>query len=104
MRCLYVDESKALWAGTYFGGVNRLFNESFSMHDKNNGLLDNVIMAVEWNKTDSSIWLGTHDHGLDVFTKGEPLLINKSNGLSENHVTAIAHLKKDVQLWELWMV
>lgn len=94
VRCLYVDESKALWAGTYFGGVNRLFNESFSMHDKNNGLLDNVIMAVEWNKTDSSIWLGTHDHGLDVFTKGEPLLINKSNGLSENHVTAIAHLKK----------
>ena len=93
VRCLYMDQSKAIWAGTYFGGINRLFNESFSMYNKTNGLLDNVIMAVKWNKNDSTIWLGSHDNGLDVLTKDSAKCINKSNGLSENHVTSIAHLK-----------
>lgn len=92
VRCLYQDASRAIWIGTYFGGVNNLFNESFSLYNKSNGLHDNVITALKWNQFDSSLWIGSHDYGIAVWGKNSTVYFNKSNGLSENQINAIAHL------------
>lgn len=98
IRCLYKDASEAVWIGTYFGGVNRFFNESFSMFNKSSGLLDNVITAVSWNSSDSSLWMGSHENGVDVWSKGSLKSINKQTGLSENQITSIAHINDSVSL------
>ncbi len=98
IRCLYMDASKALWIGTYFGGVNRFFNESFSLYDKSSGLLDNVITAVNWNGYDSSLWMGSHENGIDVWSKDGLRSINKLVGLSENQVTSVTHFNDSLSL------
>lgn len=93
VRCIYQDASKALWIGTFKGGVNRLFNESFSIYNKSNGLLDNIITALSYNVNDSSLWIGSLDYGVDVWRENELIRINQDGGISNNHITSIAHLK-----------
>lgn len=92
IRCLYNDASGAIWMGTYLGGVNRLFNESFVMHTRQNGLLDNVITALNWNNKDSSLWIGSLDKGIDIWSNLGVKRLSTSNGISDNHITSIAHL------------
>ena len=92
IRCLYKDASGAIWMGTYLGGVNRLFNESFLMHTRQNGLLDNVITALNWDNKDSSLWIGSLDRGIGIRNNAGAKRLDESNGISNNHITSIAHL------------
>ncbi len=93
IRCLYKDASNAVWIGTYLGGINRFFNESFAMDTRQNGLLDNVITALNWNEKDSSLWIGSLDEGIEIrFDSEDKRIISTSCGISNNHITSIAHL------------
>jgi len=92
VRCLYKDASGAIWMGTYLGGVNCLFNESFLMHTRQNGLLDNVITALNWDNKDSSLWIGSLHRGIGIRNNDGTKRLDESNGISNNHITSIAHL------------
>jgi class 3 adenylate cyclase/ligand-binding sensor domain-containing protein len=92
IRCMYEDQSGAIWIGTYFGGVNMLFNESFSLYTSNHGLTDDAVSFVEENHNDSSLWLGIYGAGLNILDKGVVNSISSKEGLSNNYINAIVHL------------
>lgn len=96
IRCLYQDASKAIWIGTYFGGINRFFNSTFSLTTKRNNLSNNAIRSVEYE--DSSYWIGTFGSGLDVISPQIYYHVDADHGLSNNTVTCIASIGKEAAL------
>lgn len=46
IRCLYQDKSKAIWIGTYFGGINKFFNSKFSLITEKKGKENFAIRSI----------------------------------------------------------
>mgnify|MGYP006148198385 CR=1 FL=1 len=92
IRCLYEDSSGAIWIGTYFGGINMLFNESFSLMQSTHGLTDDAISYVKENEFDSSIWLGVYGSGLNVLSNSLITTISTREGLSNDYVNSIVDI------------
>ncbi|MFT6717360.1 MAG: class 3 adenylate cyclase, partial [Saprospiraceae bacterium] len=86
IRCLYEDRSKALWIGTYFGGLSKFFNNSFKLYTKEDGITTNAVNTVQYHPADSALWVGTHGGGLKVFADTEWDL-TADKGLSNNTIT-----------------
>lgn len=92
VRCLYEDQSGAIWIGTYFGGINTLFNESFSLYNQGHGLTDDAVSMLRENAIDSTLWLGIYGAGINVFNKGVVHSISTNEGLSNNYINDVLHL------------
>lgn len=69
-KALYIDSRKALWVGTYFGGVNVYDPEAFKFHPLHvkpwvtTGLSDNNVTAFAEDKN-GNLWIGTDAGGLN---------------------------------------
>lgn len=96
VRCMLQDQSGALWIGTYFGGINRFFNEAFSLLNHSNGLSDDIISCVSEKSLDTSLWIGTYGAGVNVLKNGRVEVINTSRGLSDDNISCILHLPNDL--------
>jgi len=92
IRCLYEDISGAIWIGTYFGGVNMLFNEYFTLQKNSHGLTDDAISYVKESNFDSSIWLGVYGAGINVLTDTSIISVSVKEGLSSDYINAIVHI------------
>lgn len=65
LQTLFIDRERALWVGTYFGGVNYVppTGNSFLHYYKGNTQLDARIISVFAKADKDNLWLGTDDGG-----------------------------------------
>lgn len=65
LQTLFIDRERALWVGTYFGGVNYLppAGNNFKHYYKGNTQLDARIISVFAKADNENLWLGTDDAG-----------------------------------------
>ena len=74
VHSLYVDTENGIWAGTYFGGINRI---SLSSHNFSIFLVENedvdVVREIRGDHF-NRIWAGTEDGGLYILDKDKGIL------------------------------
>lgn len=92
VRCLYEDLSGAIWIGTYFGGINMLFNDYFTLQKKSHGLTDDAVSLVKESKLDGAIWLGLYGSGVNVLKDKSIISLNTEEGLSNDFINSIIHI------------
>lgn len=65
LQTLFVDRERALWVGTYFGGVNYIppTGNNFIHYYKGNTQLDARIISVFAKADNDNLWIGTDDAG-----------------------------------------
>ncbi|MCU0426385.1 MAG: hypothetical protein MUF71_12245 [Candidatus Kapabacteria bacterium] len=90
------DVEGSIWAGTYYGGLNRLKRGKFSTFTEQEGLLGNIVYAVIPAK-DGSIWLGMIG-GVQRWQNGVFTNFTKDNGLAANAVRTLCEAS-DGAIW-----
>lgn len=71
VHSLYLDDEKGVWAGTYFGGMNRisLSPQNFSVYmPEGEGPDVNVIREICYDNQ-GNLWVGAEDGGLYLFDR-----------------------------------
>lgn len=105
--CLHQDREGAVWAGTFFGGVN-YFSEQFTNFEKyfpqpyKNSISGNAVREIKEDKK-GNLWIGTEDAGLNSFnpetkTFKSFALKDLESGLNHSNIHAILPLEN-----ELWI-
>jgi signal transduction histidine kinase/ligand-binding sensor domain-containing protein len=90
------DRDGGLWAGTYDGGLLRVFRGRTQRFTHSDGLSsDNVLCLFE--DREANIWIGTRD-GLDRFRQFAVPAITEKEGLSHSDVGSILHAR-DGSIW-----
>lgn len=70
IRDLYLDRNGALWVGTFFGGICRLTNQSFTTFNAEHGFPENNVTAI-YEDGEDHIWLGTFDGSVYMYDGNE---------------------------------
>lgn len=87
--CLYADNTKNIWIGTYNNGLYRYIPDAglLKQYTQKDGLVDNNVFSITGK--DNEIWLGTLGGAskMNMFLN-EPVFENftRKNGLSNNYV------------------
>ncbi len=93
--CMYEDEQKNIWVGTYGGGLNKLDvkTEKFKHYTTENGLIDNNVISILPDKK-RNLWLSTFD-GISVFNPVTETFQNftQKNGLLNTGFNAFLYGK-----------
>lgn len=84
ITCLYEDDEKNLWMGTYNGGVYQFHSDSkeFSVYDLRDGLSSNWITSITKDRS-GDLWIATWGGGITVFNEKESRVMNMDNGLPD---------------------
>lgn len=66
LQTLFIDRERALWVGTYFGGVNYIppTENDFKHYHNGNMPLDARIISVFAEADNQNLWIGTDDAGV----------------------------------------
>ncbi|MGF7230081.1 hybrid sensor histidine kinase/response regulator transcription factor, partial [Arachidicoccus sp.] len=71
---LCIDHNGILWAGTYFGGLNRFDGNKFTHYrhnDNNSSSLSNDNIWDIFEDREQNLWIGTLGGGVDLFDRKE---------------------------------
>ena len=77
--CLFIDSKKRLWVGTDGGGLNYFdpVNEQFFAINKQNGLTNNTIQAIEEDEK-GNLWISTNKGIFKITIKSKTLPIQSN--------------------------
>ena len=69
INTIYLDKEKTLWAGTYFGGVNYITENSknFLRYDFINPKMGGHVVSSFAEDDEGNLWIGTEDGGVSLF-------------------------------------
>ncbi|MCI0415763.1 histidine kinase [bacterium] len=87
----------SLWIGTFGGGVTRYKDGIFQHFGAEDGLSDNIIIAL-YEDRHKNIWIGTRDGGLNLFRNGRFTSYTMKAGLPHSTVDDII-LDRNDHLW-----
>lgn len=104
LHCLFIDNEKGLWIGTYFGGVNYVPSQKkyFEYHQPYKRGLDARIVSVFAEAEDGNLWLGTDDAGVFYWDRKNNSFQNYSyfaNGKETSYHNIHAILQDDDKLF-----
>ncbi len=71
VHSLYLDDEKGVWAGTYFGGMNRisLSPQNFSVYKPEGEGFDVNVVREICTDNQGNLWVGAEDGGLYLFDR-----------------------------------
>ena len=90
------DRDGGIWAGTYDGGLLRIYRGKTRRFTHADGLSSDNVRCV-FEDREGSIWVGTRD-GLDRFREFAVPAITEKQGLSNSFVGSIVH-GRDGSMW-----
>lgn len=97
IKTLFIDREENLWIGTDGKGVFRFTGESFVTYSKRDGLISEIIMAIQ-RGPDGGIWLGSYDNGVCKILNDTTLTFTTEEGLKHNTVWSLHHDQKG-RIW-----
>jgi len=96
IKTLFIDREENLWIGTDGKGVYRFTGERFVTFSKKDGLISDIVMAIQ--KTDDGLWLGSYDNGACLFNKDTARFFTQSEGLLHNTIWCL-HADEQNRVW-----
>jgi len=88
ISCIYEDNQKNLWIGTFGGGLLVYKNGKFKGFTGKNGISHLFINSIHQD-SHHHIWIGTGDGGLYRYKKNKFVLYKKEHGLPDNIIRCI---------------
>ena len=88
ISCLYEDNQKNLWIGTFGGGLLVYKNDIFRRFTGKDGISHLFINSIQQD-SHGDIWIGTGDGGLYQYKKNKFVLYKKEHGLPDNIIRCI---------------
>jgi len=84
---ILIDQQQNIWLGTYFGGVNVIYNASYPFQifrptGSDNSISSNIISGIAEDKL--GYWVGTEEEGLNFISKNGKIIRNFTKQLSSN--------------------
>jgi ligand-binding sensor domain-containing protein len=90
IKCVFVDNEKNVWIGTYGKGLLKFSSKSIISYSVKDDLASDIVMSVYQNN--NTYLFGTYDKGVSLFKKNIITKYNVSNGLNHNSIWAISSL------------
>lgn len=92
---LFTDSEGNLWFGTVGQGLSK-FNATFTYFNQENGLLNNYIQTVYYDKDEDEMWLGFKSNGINVLKDNKIIKSITSKELGTSIVNRITKIEDNI--------
>lgn len=102
LHCLFTDNRKGIWIGSYFGGANHISSHKQCFKHYKPGVdgLNANIISVFAKADNNNVWIGTDDNGVFYWDRNKDTFTDFSvhtGGLKQTHINTHAILQdKDI--------